>query len=209
MAEFILPTVAVKICTKCLESKPFSAYRQEKRTKIGLHSRCKSCESAYAKTPEVLERARTRGEAIRAKPERKAYMKEYAKQPHVYQKSLAASKARYIAFPERVRATNDAWRFANKERKLEINAAWNMRNKPRKAANLAIYRANKLNATPPWADVEAIKLIYELAAKSGMHVDHVIPLRGRNVCGLHVQGNLQLLTPLENMAKGNKWSDNS
>ena len=37
----------------------------------------------------------------------------------------------------------------------------------------------------------------------GMHVDHVIPLRNRLVCGLHTQFNLQLLTPTENMRKGN------
>jgi hypothetical protein len=57
--------------------------------------------------------------------------------------------------------------------------------------------------TPPWANLEIIKKIYSNA--EGMHVDHIIPLNGLLVSGLHVETNLQYLTPEENLRKGNSF----
>lgn len=59
-------------------------------------------------------------------------------------------------------------------------------------------------ATPKWADLEAIKLFY-LVCPKGMTVDHIIPLKGKNVSGLHVLENLQYLTARENSKKHNKF----
>jgi hypothetical protein len=58
-------------------------------------------------------------------------------------------------------------------------------------------------ATPPWADKEKIKAIYDEAARTGLVVDHEIPLRGKLVCGLHVENNLQLLDSTTNVRKYN------
>jgi len=77
----------------------------------------------------------------------------------------------------------------------------------RKALDLAYVRmrqANKIKATPKWANLEKIKQIY-LNCPSGYHVDHIIPLNNKSVCGLHVEYNLQYLTARENIKKSNKF----
>ena len=58
----------------------------------------------------------------------------------------------------------------------------------------------KQNQVPPWADIEKIKQIY-LSCPKGWHVDHIVPLKGKNVSGLHVETNLQHLPAVENMQK--------
>lgn len=70
-------------------------------------------------------------------------------------------------------------------------------------SNVTKRYAHVRRATPSWANLEIIKNIYENA--EGSHVDHIIPLQGELVCGLHVENNLQYLTPEENLSKGNKW----
>ena len=70
-------------------------------------------------------------------------------------------------------------------------------------------RAYKLNATPNWAELDKIKIVYEkvkwLESLTGLryHVDHIVPLKGENVCGLHVWANLQILEFGINCSKGN------
>jgi hypothetical protein len=58
--------------------------------------------------------------------------------------------------------------------------------------------------TPKWANLEKIKKFY-LERKKGYHVDHIVPLQGKNVSGLHVENNLQYLTAKQNISKGNKY----
>lgn len=65
-------------------------------------------------------------------------------------------------------------------------------------------RAAKLQRTPTWSDLEKIKEIYNNCPE-GHHVDHIIPLQGEKVSGLHIPENLQYLTVEENLKKGNKF----
>jgi len=90
-----------------------------------------------------------------------------------------------------------------------------------KAANVGACRAlaakriaAKKQAIPSWANPENIQAWYDLAAlvteETGIthHVDHIVPLQSNLVCGLHWEGNLQLLTANENHRKKNVyWPD--
>ena len=66
-------------------------------------------------------------------------------------------------------------------------------------------RSAKLQRTPAWADLEAIKQFYAECPK-GYEVDHIVPLQGVNVSGFHVLNNLQYLTKSENSSKGNRYA---
>ncbi len=75
-----------------------------------------------------------------------------------------------------------------------------------RALHRALHRARLLSATPSWLSVDEKKLIRALYArrKNDEHVDHIVPLKGDGVCGLHVHWNLQILPAFENLSKGNK-----
>lgn len=63
-------------------------------------------------------------------------------------------------------------------------------------------RAQKLKAMPSWASVSEIHSFYNNCPK-GYHVDHIIPLQGKYVCGLHILNNLQYLPAYKNLIKNN------
>ena len=87
---------------------------------------------------------------------------------------------------------------------------WKSRNPSDAAAEWAWRRARKQQATPAWANKTEIRRIYReaqrISQETGIahHVDHVIPLNGLDVCGLHVETNLQILSAEANIAKSNK-----
>ena len=117
------------------------------------------------------------------------------------------------ANPDKIKALNDSWQAANPEKYLGISRAWKLRNPAHRRAKVAERRAMKLQRTPAWltnAHLSAIKAIYaeatEKTSVTGVcwHVDHIVPLLGENVSGLHVPWNLQVITGSENMRKGNR-----
>lgn len=67
-------------------------------------------------------------------------------------------------------------------------------------AKLAARRRRVRQATPPWADMAKIEEIYRNCPPN-FEVDHVIPLRGKRISGLHVETNLQYLPMEENRRK--------
>jgi hypothetical protein len=98
----------------------------------------------------------------------------------------------------------------NKEKVDSKNKEWADKNPHKRVQYANKRRAAKVNATPSWSEDNKISVIYEkakwLESLTGLtyHVDHVIPLQGKNVCGLHVWANLQILEKKINIAKSNK-----
>jgi len=82
---------------------------------------------------------------------------------------------------------------------------WQQNNRGKVAAYSARYRAKLLERTPLWADLESIQAFYD-ACPPGHHVDHIVPLQGRIVSGLHVLSNLQYLPARDNLSKGNRYA---
>jgi hypothetical protein len=74
-----------------------------------------------------------------------------------------------------------------------------------KTNNAIAYRLRKTRQMPKWANKEKIKEFY-LNRPEGYEVDHIIPLNGELVSGLHIETNLQYLTPSENKTKTNKFN---
>jgi hypothetical protein len=78
-------------------------------------------------------------------------------------------------------------------------------------ADSAARRAGLLQATPKWANRGAIRAVYErcmqITRDTGMphEVDHIVPLRGERVSGLHVHWNLQVIPAVENRIKSNRF----
>ena len=72
-------------------------------------------------------------------------------------------------------------------------------------------RISKLQQTPIWGNKEEIEKFYlESNIQTKLHniqydVDHIIPLRGKYVSGLHVENNLQVITHIDNIKKSNRY----
>lgn len=116
----------------------------------------------------------------------------YQSVPGEREKVIAASKAYYQANRDEVRRKQNAYHRSNPPARLKARARYEQRIRER---------------TPPWLTDEHWWQISEFyqACPPGHHVDHIIPLHGRNVCGLHVPWNLQYLTGPENLRKGNSF----
>lgn len=104
--------------------------------------------------------------------------------------------------------------YNNPEKYRKIEQNWRKNNLGKNRAKNVKYHSAKLNRTPKWltsSDWIEINWVYELAAEmtkeTGIkyEVDHIVPLQGKNISGLHCPQNLRIITKSENSSKRNKY----
>jgi len=205
-----------KLCRKCDTVKPLTEFHNNKNTKDGKVSNCKPCCIARA---DAWQKAHPeKAKARKAKWHKENIDQERERLRKYREENPDRVRANYLrwrdAEPNREKEYN-AKRYAeNKEAKLALNKKWAEKHPERLAAVKAKYRASKLQRTPEWLTQEHHDQIVakyaerdRLNKETGIehHVDHILPLQGENVSGLHVPWNLQVITATENHQKSNYY----
>lgn len=179
--------VFTKICSRCKESKDISMFKKYFRAGDWLWKYCKQCDKNKKTVKYKFKNYKVKN---------KEYYKDLYKKQRIDR--LAKAKVYYENNKDAIKQ-----RVSNyvKNNKGKINSY------------KAKYRASKYNATPKWLTKDQLKIIAEFYKKAKRmseetgkihHVDHIIPLQGKNICGLHVPWNLQILSQSENCSKTNK-----
>lgn len=158
---------------------------------------------------------------------RKAYQKAYAQRNRekAYQKvkewraanpeKWAEQNKRYAErYPEKTVKRTQEWRKRHPERAAESSRKTRQKHAARVLANKAKYRAVKLQATPNWLnkghwfEISCVYLYRDALKRVGFdyHVDHIVPLQGKTVSGLHVPENLQVIPAKQNRLKNNNYA---
>jgi hypothetical protein len=170
----------LKKCSKCNELKEFSEFYKDSKSKDDFGYWCKKCHNERKIVYNSFHR-----EEI-ANYNKNHYDREY----------------------------HEIWYNLNCESKKEYQREYKKANPDKNRENKAKERAYKLQRTPKWLteeDFKKIKEIYSLANKLSKetnilyHVDHIIPLQGKNISGLHCPENLQILQASLNIKKHNKF----
>ena len=173
------------LCSRCEMSLPSDNFKADPRYKSGFTSWCKECH-------------------------REKNREWYALNKSKHNKRAAEWRRNN---PEKSREISLKHQRANKEARAESHAQWAKRNRDKRNATCAKRKAAKLQATPKWVNWRNVREIYRTARRiqefTGipMHVDHIVPLQGETVCGLHWEGNLRVIPASENIAKHNKLID--
>ena len=115
---------------------------------------------------------------------------------------------------DKYRAMFNEWQRNNPDKTKTYTRKYLDKNQGKRNLWTANYRQAKDERMPDWLNdghLLEMESVYEYCSalrKCGLdyHVDHIVPLRGTIVSGLHVPWNLQVITGTENMSKGNKYA---
>ena len=210
-----------KICGRCQEIKPVSKdyFYANKPAPDGLYSTCIICIKTKSKRLLGFTRCRkcfllkdnSLFESNRTSCRKCRSLSCYKNRDKV------KSNARHLKWRTKNKEKHNeygrAWKAQNKERHANYNKKWASDNPAKVRAKDHRRRSAKLNATPIWFDKEKADLVYveavRLETETGVkhEVDHIIPLQGKTVCGLHVHYNLQAIPTSKNRSKGNRLND--
>jgi hypothetical protein len=200
--------VSVKVCTVCKRLKDNSEFSKDTGSKSGLQCKCKQCAKDYAAAHKQEQAERNRAYYVAHKDDIYEEKREY----------YAKNKPRIDTYNKGWREENREWlslrqRRYRDEHKDEVAlgvALWKQRNPGRVSALNAKRKAAKRRAIPLWFEKEAISAIYEEAVMRSQtegvdyHVDHIVPVQSKFVCGLHCLANLEVILGEENCSKGNR-----
>lgn len=186
-----------KHCPTCGIVKPVSSFHQDSKTSDRCFYCCKSCANMQRRHRYLTTRERERD-----------YAKEYAKRDP---KSRAARQHRYyMATTGVLDKTSDAYQM-----RLQQARDWSRLNVAIMNAKTRRRQLRLRTATLTDKHRDAIQRVYEHARDCSVitgepyHVDHIIPINGETVCGLHVPWNLQILPAAINLRKSNKLADHT
>ena len=205
----------MKECSKCNIKKDLSEYSTNRGNKSGLSYTCKECARIASAKWRVDNSDRQRVNCNRWYTNNKERVLENTRKwrknnPGARAKESARYRAKY---PEKSKMYLKAYRDRNREKLAKDALVRQKNNLAYSASQTAKRRATKLNATPKWLtkfDLDYIKHLYlqsqELSKITEIehNVDHIIPLQGKTVCGLHIPWNLQVITAEYNRVKSNE-----
>jgi hypothetical protein len=186
---YLLSKKELKICSRCGSVEPFSSFPKRANLNNGLFTQCYTCVKED-QSSEVYKRGRKERRAKLSEQELET-LKAYHRAYYIRNRQqLLLKQVEYAKQHKLDKKVYDSIRFVTNRGYFKAKAAK--------------YRASRLKATPIWANLVTIKEIYQTCPE-GYHVDHIVPLQGSLVCGLHCEFNLQHLSATENLSKGNRW----
>lgn len=189
-----------KICSKCGRVYPSTNFQMDRHKPDGLRPDCKTC----ARTRRRAVYLRRRDAELAAT---KLYAKSRPEQTKLNSRRRYEKRVSTLDGRNKMRDNASQWRARNLEQCRSYDAKWMRDNPGDNAAKAALARARRRLAAPKWLTREQraeMRQLYKNAAAAGMHVDHILPIAGREARGLHVPWNLQILPAEENLKKGNR-----
>tara|TARA_R110002012_G_scaffold76218_3_gene192455 strand:+ start:207 stop:788 length:582 start_codon:yes stop_codon:yes gene_type:complete len=193
--------MTLKTCTQCKEQKTSDCFQKDNQTPDALCVYCRVCRAARLANVTAHKKAR-----------RNSQMREWRQaRPEEVKAKKAAS---YKANKDEVKAKVAAYRDANKEKIKIANRLRYLETKDAMRPKRAQIAAAKRQRQPKWlsnGDKKIMIAIYEESARLTKttrirhEVDHIVPLLGKLVSGLHVPANLQIITMKANRSKGNRF----